>query len=135
MATDNVVSTLGKVLQSHPESADGRMIAELWLHSLPIVNDMVEAKVVHAQLVTMVESGDVRVLGESNKNLPHVIDVFVQVQCGLCLWSVVVVAYSKYSITFHCPSATPILTGCVSCVPPRRKMQGDITLPKLFASK
>eukprot|EP00803_Ostreobium_quekettii_P007365 evm.model.scf_89.2 EVM.evm.TU.scf_89.2 scf_89:2360-4663(+) len=79
MATDNVVSTLGKVLQAHPESADGRMIAELWLHSLPIVNDMVEAKVVHGQLVTMVESGDVRVLGESNKNLPHVIDVFVQV--------------------------------------------------------
>ncbi|CAD7695704.1 unnamed protein product [Ostreobium quekettii] len=79
MATDNVVSTLGKVLQSHPDSMDGRMIAELWLHSLPIVNDTVEAKSVHAQLVAMVESGDTRVLGDSNKNLPQVIDVFVQV--------------------------------------------------------
>lgn len=54
MATDNAVAALGRVLSHHPEALGpdgGAAYAQLWLGSLPLKADAVEATAMHEQLV------------------------------------------------------------------------------------
>lgn len=63
MATENAVSALGKVLEfqaSVTDAAQSKQLAETWLHSLPVVEDTVEAATVHKQLVKFIEASDPR---------------------------------------------------------------------------
>ncbi|KAL4345112.1 hypothetical protein AHAS_Ahas11G0245800 [Arachis hypogaea] len=55
MAYDNAVSALGKICQSHRDSIDFAQVIPAWLNYLPIEGDLIEAKVVHDQLCSMVE--------------------------------------------------------------------------------
>nr|DAD30144.1 TPA_asm: hypothetical protein HUJ06_031612 [Nelumbo nucifera] len=55
MAYDNAVSTLGKICQFHRDSIDANQVVPAWLSCLPIKGDLIEAKVVHDQLCSMVE--------------------------------------------------------------------------------
>eukprot|EP00198_Chlamydomonas_reinhardtii_P003408 XP_001692744.1 importin beta [Chlamydomonas reinhardtii] len=53
MATDNAVAALGRVLSHHPEALGpdgGAAYAQLWLGSLPLKADAVEATAMHEQL-------------------------------------------------------------------------------------
>ncbi|KAG2431232.1 hypothetical protein HXX76_009760 [Chlamydomonas incerta] len=71
MATDNAVAALGRVLSHHPEALGpdgGAAYAQLWLGSLPLKADAVEATAMHEQLVVMCEGQDPRVV-------PHVAKV------------------------------------------------------------
>ena len=47
-----------------------------WLSCLPLREDTVEARVVHAQLVRMLEAGDPHLLGANNEHLGKVVKVF-----------------------------------------------------------
>ena len=47
-----------------------------WLSCLPLREDTVEARVVHAQLVRMLEAGDPHLLGANNEHLSKVVKVF-----------------------------------------------------------
>jgi hypothetical protein len=77
-ATENAVSALGKVLEFQPDCVDPGAAA-LYVAALPIVEDEVEAKEVHAQLLRFLRASDARILGEGNAHLPRLVDALVQV--------------------------------------------------------
>ncbi|KAH7315386.1 hypothetical protein KP509_21G047300 [Ceratopteris richardii] len=79
MATDNAVSALGKICEFQRDNIDSEQVVPAWLSCLPIRNDLAVAKLVHAQLCSMVERSDPQVLGADNRNLPKVISVFAEV--------------------------------------------------------
>ncbi|KAG2489783.1 hypothetical protein HYH03_011733 [Edaphochlamys debaryana] len=65
MATDNTIAALGRILKHHAEAlgADGgAAAAALWVGSLPLKSDAVEATAMHEQLVAMCEANDPRVV-------------------------------------------------------------------------
>ncbi|KAF5839604.1 hypothetical protein DUNSADRAFT_383 [Dunaliella salina] len=51
----------------------------MWLSSLPLTGDAVEAVVQHELLVRLLEARDMRLLGQANVNLPKVVAVAVAV--------------------------------------------------------
>jgi hypothetical protein len=77
-ATENAVSALGKLLEFAPDCIDPGAAA-LFVASLPLTEDAIEAKVVHAQLLRLLQKSDPRILGDSNANLPRLVDIMVQV--------------------------------------------------------
>ncbi|KAK9810031.1 hypothetical protein WJX72_003666 [[Myrmecia] bisecta] len=79
MATDNAISSLGKILEHHPSMVDGAALGATWVNSLPLTSDVVEAKAVHAQLVRFIEASDPRILGEGNAHLAKIVQILVQV--------------------------------------------------------
>ncbi|EPS66414.1 hypothetical protein M569_08363, partial [Genlisea aurea] len=82
MAYDNAVSALGKICLFHRDSIDSAQVFPVWLSCLPIKGDVIEAKVVHDQLCSMVERSDREVLGPDNQYLPKVVSIFAEVLCG-----------------------------------------------------
>ncbi|KAL0056152.1 hypothetical protein WJX82_008212 [Trebouxia sp. C0006] len=78
-ATENAVSALGKALQHNPNVPESLGVADLWLQSLPLTVDAEEAKIAHKQLVGLVQNSDQRILGDGNKNLNKIVEVFVKV--------------------------------------------------------
>ncbi|GFZ20798.1 ARM repeat superfamily protein [Actinidia rufa] len=72
MAYDNAVSALGKNMSVVPA----------WLSCLPIKGDLIEAKVVHEQLCSMVERSDRELLGPNNQYLSKIVAVFAEVLCA-----------------------------------------------------
>ncbi|XVF56868.1 hypothetical protein PTKIN_Ptkin06aG0154900 [Pterospermum kingtungense] len=79
MAYDNAVSALGKICQFHRDSIDAAQIIPAWLSCLPIKGDLIEAKLVHDQLCSMVERSDQELLGPNNQYLPKIVAVFAEV--------------------------------------------------------
>ncbi|KAL3518942.1 hypothetical protein ACH5RR_021531 [Cinchona calisaya] len=82
MAYDNAVSALGKICQFHRDSIDSAQVVPAWLNCLPIKGDLIEAKVVHEQLCSMVERSDRELLGPNNQYLPKIVSVFAEVLCA-----------------------------------------------------
>ncbi|KAL8170916.1 hypothetical protein V2J09_022720 [Rumex salicifolius] len=82
MAYDNAVSALGKICQFHRDSIDATQVIPAWLSCLPIKGDLIEAKVVHDQLCSMVERSDGVLLGPNNQYLPKIVCVFAEVLCA-----------------------------------------------------
>ncbi|KAL3719763.1 hypothetical protein ACJRO7_004699 [Eucalyptus globulus] len=82
MAYDNAVSALGKICQFHRDNIDSSQVVPAWLNCLPIKGDVIEAKVVHDMLCSMVERSDRELLGPNNQYLPKIVTVFVEVLCG-----------------------------------------------------
>ncbi|KAK3026369.1 hypothetical protein RJ639_040458 [Escallonia herrerae] len=82
MAYDNAVSALGKICQFHRDSIDSAQVVPVWLSCLPIKGDLIEAKVVHDQLCSMVERSDMELLGPNNQYLPKIVSVFAEVLCA-----------------------------------------------------
>ena len=54
------MAALGRVLDRHGDAVDGATVASAWLSALPLVEDRVEARATHAQLVRLVEASDAR---------------------------------------------------------------------------
>nr|GLL31765.1 importin-5-like [Ipomoea trifida]GMD14898.1 importin-5-like [Ipomoea batatas]GMD18000.1 importin-5-like [Ipomoea batatas]GMD19387.1 importin-5-like [Ipomoea batatas]GMD20739.1 importin-5-like [Ipomoea batatas] len=82
MAYDNAVSALGKICQFHRENIDSAQVVPAWLNCLPIKGDLIEAKVVHDQLCSMVERSDGELLGPNNQYLPKIMSVFAEILCA-----------------------------------------------------
>ncbi|KAL9436420.1 hypothetical protein AB3S75_022466 [Citrus x aurantiifolia] len=82
MAYDNAVSALGKICQFHRDSIDAAQVVPAWLGCLPLKGDLIEAKVVHAQLCSMVERSDGEILGPNHQYLPKIVTIFAEVLCG-----------------------------------------------------
>ncbi|XP_042473103.1 importin-5-like [Zingiber officinale] len=82
MAYDNAVSALGKICQFHRDGIDAAKVVPAWLGCLPIKNDLIEAKIVHEQLCSMVERSDRDLLGPNNQQIPKLVAVFAEVLCG-----------------------------------------------------
>ncbi|KAH7435426.1 hypothetical protein KP509_06G064500 [Ceratopteris richardii] len=79
MATDNAVSALGKICEFHRDVIDATQVVPAWLSCLPIRADLVEAKVVHEQLCSLMERSDPILLGSNSQYLPKIIAVFAEV--------------------------------------------------------
>ncbi|XP_057472819.1 uncharacterized protein LOC130761356 [Actinidia eriantha] len=79
---DNAVSALGKICQFHRDTIDSAQVVPVWLSCLPIKGDLIEAKVVHDQLCSMVERSDMELLGPNNQYLPKIVAVFAEVLCA-----------------------------------------------------
>jgi len=63
MATENAIAALGRVLENHGTALEESAAAQswnVWVNSLPLVEDKIEARYVHAQLVRHVEASDQR---------------------------------------------------------------------------
>ncbi|EXC34494.1 hypothetical protein L484_019091 [Morus notabilis] len=82
MAYDNAVSALGKICVFHRDGIDAAQVVPAWLNCLPIKGDLIEAKVVHDQLCSMVERSDRELLGPNNQYLPKIVAVFAEVLCA-----------------------------------------------------
>ncbi|KAL5767885.1 hypothetical protein ACOSP7_014471 [Xanthoceras sorbifolium] len=82
MAYDNAVSALGKICQFHRDSIDAAQVVPAWLSCLPIKGDLIEAKVVHDQLCSMVERSDGEILGPNHQYLPKIVTIFAEVLCA-----------------------------------------------------
>ncbi|XP_010420796.1 PREDICTED: importin-5 [Camelina sativa] len=82
MAYDNAVSAVGKICQFHRDSIDSSQVLPAWLNCLPLSNDVIEAKLVHEQLCSMVERQDVDILGPNNQYLPKILLIFAEVLTG-----------------------------------------------------
>ncbi|KAK4773555.1 hypothetical protein SAY87_028574 [Trapa incisa] len=82
MAYDNAVSALGKICQFHRDNIDSSQVVPAWLNCLPIKGDLIEAKVVHEMLCSMVERSDRELLGPNNQYLPKIVSVFAEVLCA-----------------------------------------------------
>ncbi|KAI3697013.1 hypothetical protein L6452_29707 [Arctium lappa] len=82
MAYDNAVSALGKVCQFHRDSIDSAQVIPAWLSCLPIKGDLIEAKVVHDLLCSMVERSDMELLGPNNQYLPKIVSIFAEILCA-----------------------------------------------------
>lgn len=79
MPTDNAVSALGKICEFHRDVIDAAQVVPAWLSCLPIRADLVEAKVVHAQLCSLMERSDPILLGSNSQYLPKIIGIFAEV--------------------------------------------------------
>ncbi|URE00620.1 HEAT repeat [Musa troglodytarum] len=82
MAYDNAVSALGKICQFHRDGIDAAKVFPAWLSCLPIKNDLIEAKIVHEQLCSMIERSDRELLGPNNQHVPKIVSVFAEVLCA-----------------------------------------------------
>ncbi|KAJ6974900.1 uncharacterized protein [Populus alba] len=82
MAYDNAVSAVGKICEFHRDSIDAARIVPAWLSCLPIKSDLIEAKLVHDQLCSMVERSDRELFGSNNQYLPKIVLVFAEVICA-----------------------------------------------------
>ncbi|XP_064960418.1 uncharacterized protein LOC135651258 [Musa acuminata AAA Group] len=82
MAYDNAVSALGKICQFHRDGIDATKVFPAWLGCLPIKNDLIEAKIVHEQLCSMIERSDRELLGPNNQHIPKIVSVFAEVLCA-----------------------------------------------------
>lgn len=82
MAYDNAVSALGKICQFHRDSIEAAQVLPAWLSCLPIKGDLIEAKIVHDQLCSMVERLDGEILGPNHQYLPKIVTIFAEVLCA-----------------------------------------------------
>jgi len=82
MATDNAISALGKICEHQKDCINESQVIPAWLNCLPIKNDLVEAKVLHELLCSMVERSDPQLLGPSNQYLPKIVAVFAEILCA-----------------------------------------------------
>lgn len=93
-ATENAVSALGRIFNKFPESVDAGIVNGVWLPALPLVQDLSEAQAMHAQLVTMVEAGDSRILGDGNQNLTKIVQVSMKLS--------IFISFSFYLVSSDC---------------------------------
>ncbi|KAK1356183.1 TOG domain-containing protein [Heracleum sosnowskyi] len=82
MAYDNAVSAVGKICHFHRDSIDSTQVLPAWLSCLPLKGDLIEAKVVHDQLCSMVERSDKELLGPNYQHTPKIVSVFAEVLCA-----------------------------------------------------
>ena len=79
VATENAVSALGKFCEFQSSAVDTHQLMPFWLSQLPLKADKSEAKAVHDQLCRFLESGDARLLGKDNENLPRIMLILASI--------------------------------------------------------
>ncbi|EQC27993.1 hypothetical protein SDRG_14268 [Saprolegnia diclina VS20] len=78
-ARDNCVSAVGKFCLFRSSLVDAPTLLRLWLHCLPLQSDVLEAQVVHADLLTMVEARNMDLLGDNFSQLGVVLQKFAAI--------------------------------------------------------
>ncbi|KAL4855412.1 Importin-5 [Chlorella vulgaris] len=128
---DNAVSALGKLLEFQPAAIDAQA-GGLFVSQLPLKGDTVEARVVHKQLVGFIQRSDPRILGDSNANLPKIVEVFAKVLAkGDKLVDADVspqMATLLKQMQAHLPPG--VFAGCVAALKPKQQQRLQDILPR-----
>ncbi|KAE9039847.1 Importin-5 [Phytophthora rubi] len=75
-ARDNAISAVAKICLAREGAVDAAKMWPLWLSWLPLRTDVLEARDVHARLISLVNSGNAHVIGADYANLPQILKVF-----------------------------------------------------------
>ena len=78
-AFENAVAALGKMCEFQNGALDASVILPSWLANLPLTEDKVEARNVHAQLMRLLESNGGALMGASYEHVPRVVSVLADV--------------------------------------------------------
>lgn len=82
-ATANAISALFKFLQFRASnqhvSANVSNYKNVWLQALPVGGDIIEAKIVHGHLVSLIQQNDQVILGQYYANIPKILQVFADI--------------------------------------------------------
>jgi hypothetical protein len=76
LVTENAVSALGSIAATVSSGGEQAALVRLWLSKLPLREDEVEAKVVHEQLVALVEASHPAIVADNFTHLPLVLSAF-----------------------------------------------------------
>lgn len=80
---DNVVASIGKIIKfQNSKIPNLEKVINYWLYKLPIVNDVDEGPEQHELLMKLIDSNpksSKMILGENQKNLPHLLKIFISV--------------------------------------------------------
>ncbi|RLN96290.1 hypothetical protein BBJ28_00024773, partial [Nothophytophthora sp. Chile5] len=80
-ARDNAISAVAKICLSREGAVDAAKMWPMWLSWLPLRTDVLEARDVHARLISLVDSGNPHVLGAEYGNLALILKVFATALC------------------------------------------------------
>jgi importin-5 len=75
----HALQALASVIQAPGSRDDAKVILPSWLANLPLTEDKVEARNVHAQLMRLLETNATALLGASQEHLPRVVSVLADV--------------------------------------------------------
>ncbi|POM68324.1 Importin-like protein [Phytophthora palmivora] len=75
-ARDNAISAVAKICLAREGAVDAAKMWPMWLSWLPLRTDVLEARDVHARLISLVSSGNAHVIGADYANLAQILKVF-----------------------------------------------------------
>jgi hypothetical protein len=82
-ATANAVSALFKFIQFRSNnahiSANAQKYLNIWLQTLPVSGDYIEARIVHGHLVALIQKNDPIILGQNYSNIPKILQIFADI--------------------------------------------------------
>jgi len=80
-STENAISSVGKIIQFQTSFLNEKLpeVIKLWLSWLPLQIDLIEAKLVHKQLCTLIETNHPGIFGENFSNLPVILGIFADI--------------------------------------------------------
>ncbi|XP_059623256.1 uncharacterized protein LOC132266410 [Cornus florida] len=79
MTYEVAVSAFGQICHLHCDSIGSYEVVSFWLSHLPLRNNLNEAKLVHDQLCSMIETSEENIFGPGDVNLPKIIAVLSEV--------------------------------------------------------
>ncbi|PKC17490.1 ARM repeat-containing protein [Rhizophagus irregularis] len=84
-ATENAISAITKILKFNNSKFDVNAVIPIWLNSLPIRYDEVEAALTYTFLLDLLESQHPAILGNNNENFHNIILIFIDVLASAIL--------------------------------------------------
>jgi len=78
-ATENAISSIGRISLIFASQVDLGQILPVWLHWLPVTQDEEEALAVYNNLCNFLEQAAPKILGQQYEHLPKVVSVFAHI--------------------------------------------------------
>lgn len=78
-STENAIAAVGKICLYQANAVDVAQVIPMWLSWLPVISDAVESKVTYNLFCTMIENGNVHLLGHDFANLPKILTIFCEI--------------------------------------------------------
>jgi hypothetical protein len=78
-ATENAISSVGRICVAYGNMVSLEQILPVWLHWLPVTQDEEEALMVYNNLCNFIDQAAVKILGPQYEHLPKVVSVFAEI--------------------------------------------------------
>lgn len=128
MATENGISSVGRILKYCPQIANYNEILKCWVEWLPIWEDEVEVPVVMEFLLQLIEQNNQTVMGPNSSNLPRLVAIVAEVfaRSVIEVNSEVGIKLISFLKQVH---ANPAVNSCLSTltIPQQKAVQEVIT--------
>jgi predicted RNA methylase len=70
---------LFKFIQYRADSCNPNELLPIFLEALPVSGDVIEAKIVHENLIKLVTQNNPIILGQGSKNIPRLLQIFADI--------------------------------------------------------